>query len=110
PPLIGTMTASDDGILAFCPAIPHFPVMRSVLSSQMLITMSALLSSLALTAFPQENPLGEFAGHTDVGSPKLSGSAGYDAARQEYTLAGAGSNMWFGRDEFQFVWKKMKGD
>ena len=72
--------------------------------------MSALLSSLALSAFPQENPLGEFAGHTDVGSPKLSGSAGYDAALQEYTLTGAGSNMWAGRDEFQFVWKKMKGD
>ena len=75
-----------------------------------LIAMSALLSSLALPAFPQENPLGEFAGHTDVGSPKLSGSAGYDAALQEYTLTGAGSNMWAGRDEFQFVWKKMTGD
>jgi hypothetical protein len=87
-----------------------FPIMRLIPNSQMLIAMSALLPSLALTAFPQDNPLGEFAGHTDVGSPKLSGSAAYDAARQEYTLAGAGSNMWFGRDEFQFAWKKMKGD
>jgi len=85
-------------------------MMRSVLNSTILITMSALLSSVALPAFPQENPLGEFAGHTDVGSPQLPGSAGYDAARQEYTLTGAGSNMWVGRDEFQFVWKKMKGD
>jgi hypothetical protein len=76
----------------------------------MLITMSALLCSPTLPAFPQDNPLGEFAGHSDVGSPKLPGSAGYDAARQEYTLTGAGSNMWVGRDEFQFVWKKMKGD
>ncbi len=72
--------------------------------------MAALLSSSALPAFPQANPLGEFAGHTDVGSPKLTGSASYDAARQEYTLAGAGANMWFGRDEFQFAWKKVRGD
>ena len=63
-----------------------FPIMRLIPNSQMLIAMSALLPSLALTAFPQDNPLGEFAGHTDVGSPKLSGSAAYDAARQEYTL------------------------
>jgi hypothetical protein len=65
---------------------------------------------MALAAFPQENSLGEFDGHTDVGSPKLAGSASYDAARQEYTLTGAGTNMWVGRDEFQFLWKKMKGD
>jgi hypothetical protein len=72
--------------------------------------MSALSSSPAQTAFPQDHPLGEFAGHTGVGSPKLSGSAAYDAARQEYTLTGAGSNPGLGRDEFQFAWKKIKGD
>lgn len=54
--------------------------------------------------------MGVFEGQTDVGSPKLSGSAGYDAPSQEYTLTGAGSNMWLGRDEFHFVWKKMKGN
>ena len=72
--------------------------------------MTAFLSSMAQPGFAQENPLGEFGAHTDVGDPKLAGSASYDAAMQEYTLTGAGSNMWVGRDEFQFVWKKMKGD
>src|SRR5579862_5348867 len=63
-----------------------------------------------LVAVAQEEAVGEFTGHTDVGAPKLAGSTSYDEGRQEYTITGAGSNMWFGRDEFQFVWKKMKGD
>jgi hypothetical protein len=54
--------------------------------------------------------LGQFEGQTDIGVPKLAGSATYDSATQEYTLSGAGTNMWFGADEFHFVWKKMKGD
>ena len=68
------------------------------------------MSSGIFPAFFQENPLGQFEGHTDVGSPKLSGSASYDAANQEYTISGAGTNMWFSGDQFHFVWKKMKGD
>jgi hypothetical protein len=83
--------------------------MRLYSFARMLITMSALLSSTALPAFPQDT-VGEFIGHSDVGSPKIAGSASYDGASQEYTLTGAGTNMWLGRDEFQFVWKKMKGD
>ena len=58
----------------------------------------------------QEYPLGDFDGHTDVGSPKIAGSATYDAATQEYTLAAAGVNMWAQRDEFHVAWKRMKGD
>ena len=58
----------------------------------------------------QENPLGEFAGHTDVGSPKLPGSATHDAARQEYTLAATGTNPASDCFPFQFIWKKMEGD
>jgi TolB protein len=54
--------------------------------------------------------VGQFDEQTDVGVPKLVGSAIYDAATQEYTLSGAGTNMWFGADEFHFAWKKMKGD
>jgi hypothetical protein len=54
--------------------------------------------------------LGQFDGETDIGAPKLAGAAVYDSATQEYTLSGAGTNMWFGADQFHFVWKKMKGD
>jgi TolB protein len=55
-------------------------------------------------------PLGQLDSSSDVGAPKLRGSSTYDATTQEYTLTGAGVNMWGTRDEFQFAWKKMSGD
>ena len=58
----------------------------------------------------QPGPVGQFEGHGDVGAPALSGSATWNAASQEYRLSAAGVNMWGPRDEFQFVWKRLKGD
>jgi len=57
-----------------------------------------------------ESAFGQFEGNGDIGSPAKAGSARYDAANQEYELTGSGVNMWAGRDEFQFLWKRMKGD
>ena len=56
------------------------------------------------------SPLGDFASQTDVGNPALKGSTVYDPETQSYTLSGAGTNMWFDKDEFHFVYKRMKGD
>jgi Tol biopolymer transport system component len=56
------------------------------------------------------SPVGHFDDHSDVGSPALAGSATWNAASQEYRLSAAGVNMWGPRDEFQFVWKRLKGD
>lgn len=75
-----------------------------------LLLMTALAASTALSARSQDAAIGDFTGHTDVGSPKLAGSAVYDAVNQEYTVAGAGANMWFTNDQCHFVWKKLKGD
>jgi len=57
-----------------------------------------------------EDTLGQFEAHADVGSPKIAGTAAYNALSQEYVLSAAGANMWAQRDEFHFAWKKMKGD
>src|SRR5438128_673071 len=54
--------------------------------------------------------LGQFDDHGDIGSPKLAGSAAYNAVSQEYTVSAAGLNMWANRDEFQFLWKRLQGD
>ena len=81
---------------------------RSV--SQRVACLVALASALGSTARAQEGPLGLFESHGDVGSPQIKGSATYNAVSQEYALTAAGVNMWAQRDEFQFVWKKMKGD
>jgi regulation of enolase protein 1 (concanavalin A-like superfamily) len=74
------------------------------------ILMSTLSPLAALSGHAQESPLGAFEGQADVGSPKLAGSASYDPVKQEYALSAAGENVWHNRDEFHFVWKKLKGD
>src|SRR5450432_404950 len=57
-----------------------------------------------------QHPVGIFENSIDIGNPKLAGSASYDQASQTYNISGAGSNIWFNRDEFHFVYKKIKGD
>lgn len=61
-------------------------------------------------AVSQQNSLGAFTGQSDIGNPLHAGQTTYDSAKQEYTIAGAGMNMWAGRDEFHFVWRKLKGN
>ncbi len=55
-------------------------------------------------------PLGIFEGQSDVGSPAIPGASSYDAATASYTITSAGYNIWYGRDEFRYVWKRMSGD
>jgi len=55
-------------------------------------------------------PIGIFDGQTDVGSAIIPGSASYDAGAKQYILHSAGYNVWYQRDEFQFLWKKLSGD
>ena len=62
------------------------------------------------SCFSQATPLGIFEGSTDVGSCRPPGSAAYDPATQEYTIAGSGADIWDKKDAFHFLWKKLKGD
>jgi hypothetical protein len=55
-------------------------------------------------------PIGIFDGQSDVGSAALPGRATYDAATGKYTIDSAGYNIWYNRDEFRFLWKKLSGD
>jgi hypothetical protein len=54
--------------------------------------------------------VGIFEGHGDIGPVRLSGATEYDEVSQRYTITGSGSNMWFDSDEFQFAWRRMRGD
>jgi hypothetical protein len=56
------------------------------------------------------SPTGIFEGRGDVGTVLHAGSVEYDAAKQSYTMAGSGENMWFSSDAYQFAWNKMSGD
>lgn len=58
----------------------------------------------------QQNGLGVFDKAADIGKPKKSGASTYNEATQTYHMSGAGSNIWFNRDEFQYLYKKTGGD
>jgi hypothetical protein len=55
-------------------------------------------------------PIGIFDGESDIGGALVPGSASYDATSGAYTINSAGYNIWYTRDEFRYLWKKMSGD
>ncbi|RRQ48399.1 biopolymer transporter TolR [Maribacter algicola] len=57
-----------------------------------------------------QHTMGIFDRTTAVGDPKVKGKATYDVVNQTYTITGAGTNMWFGTDEFQYLWTTLQGD
>jgi TolB protein len=63
-----------------------------------------------LRAQNANGPLGLFTDHGDVGAVLHAGSVDYNGSMGLYTISGSGENMWFDKDAFQFVWKKVSGD
>lgn len=55
-------------------------------------------------------PVGIFEGQSDVGAALVPGSSSYDPSTKKYTITSAGYNVWYVRDEFRYLWKKMSGD
>jgi len=55
-------------------------------------------------------PIGGFEGQSDIGSAVVPGSASYDPATRRYTIDSAGYNVWYTRDEFRYLWRRMSGD
>jgi len=58
----------------------------------------------------QNTPIGIFSAQSDIGAALAPGSASFDPATRTYTVHSAGYNIWYSRDEFRFLWKKMSGD
>jgi hypothetical protein len=57
-----------------------------------------------------DTSIGIFQGQSDVGGALLPGSASYDPGTRQYTITSAGYNVWYTRDEFRYLWKKMSGN
>jgi hypothetical protein len=55
-------------------------------------------------------PIGLFEGQSDIGGALVPGSASYDPAPGRYTIDSAGYNIWYTRDEFRYLWRRMSGD
>ncbi|MEO6327716.1 MAG: hypothetical protein ABIO55_02235 [Ginsengibacter sp.] len=65
---------------------------------------------LCRVSYSQDNRIGIFDKNADIGKPKNAGSSRYDEASQVYYIKGSGTNIWFNRDEFQYLYKKINGD
>ncbi|MEO7960883.1 MAG: biopolymer transporter Tol [Ginsengibacter sp.] len=58
----------------------------------------------------EHTAIGIFEGQSDVGSALVPGASSYDEGNGAYTIRSAGYNIWYTRDEFRYLWKKMSGD
>jgi len=83
--------------------------MRLTLFFPGIILLSSMIFSILHAQTFRNNPV-SFDGFSDVGHPGIAGSVQYDEAAQIYRLSGSGDNIWFGKDNFSFLWKKMNGD
>jgi len=61
-------------------------------------------------SYSQQDPIGIFDHNADIGKSGNSGYSSYDTASQTYYMKGSGYNIWFNRDEFQYLYKKIAGD
>jgi hypothetical protein len=76
-----------------------------------MVRLAVVVLACTSSMFPQAaGSLGIFEGASDVGTPSHKGSVAYDAAKKEYRVTGGGNNMWAGRDDFFFLWRKVTGD
>jgi Tol biopolymer transport system component len=69
-----------------------------------------LISFIFSTAAAEDTQLGIFHFNSDIGNPKKAGSAVYNPSDQSYNIKGGGYNIWFERDEFHYLYNKIKGD
>lgn len=74
------------------------------------IVLYIILIATFFSSFAPAKKIGVFALNSDIGMPKLMGSSTYDKTSKVYTLRGSGYNIWFDRDEFQFLYKELDGD
>jgi TolB protein len=73
-------------------------------------TIFFFLSFLFSLVAAQNSGVGIFQFNSDIGNPKKAGSAVYNTSDQSYTIKAGGYNIWFERDEFHYLYNKIKGN
>jgi len=97
--------AAPGALRAQTPAVPDWALPSSATHTQ--------VSPPADFHRPGRNfdaPIGIFEGQSDIGAALVPDSASYDAVTKRYTINSAGYNIWYVRDEFRYLWKRMSGD
>jgi len=91
--------------LTFAIASPHVSLLPALICA-----FAAGAINSAARAADQPSPVGVFDGHADIGAVGIPGSTAFDRDSQEYLLSASGGDMWADHDDYQFAWKKVKGD
>lgn len=73
-------------------------------------TLLFIVGAFLAISFMPTKKIGAFEQSMDIGNPKLAGSSVFNRKTKEYNLKGSGYNIWFQRDEFQYLFKKLSGD
>ena len=72
--------------------------------------ISLLMATHLLGLSVVEDQIGIFDGKCDIGKVLLPGNTVYDPKNGSYTVSGSGTNIWFNKDAFHYVWKKVSGN
>ena len=74
--------------------------------------LSGLIAAALLVAHSlfADQSVGQFSNAGDIGAPALAGSTTYDSSIQTYRMSASGINIWGAADQFQYAWRKLKGD
>jgi hypothetical protein len=64
----------------------------------------------AIYTVKAQNQIGIFDNNSDIGICRLEGFSEYSEENQTYKIGGSGTNMWFGKDDFQYLWTTIQGD
>lgn len=97
--------AADDPAAANVPVPPEWSLPGTATRRQVAPPADFRRAS---THFP--GAIGIFEGQSEIGSALVSGSASFAPAANAYTITSAGYNVWYTRDEFRCLWKKVSGD
>ncbi len=76
----------------------------------LLLALPLCFGSAFVHAQNGNHGLGQFQAQQDIGTILHPGSGHYDAANGSYTISGSGANLWFGIDDFHYVWRKISSD
>ncbi len=69
-----------------------------------------LLIMLIIDPVQGQSKIGIFDQHQDIGDCQNPGFATYQSTDQTYLIGGSGANMWFGEDQFHYLWTTIQGD
>ena len=79
-------------------------------SNKNIIVLSIVYLLFTTIVPTQAQKIGMFEKNEDIGNPSLKGNTIYEPKEQTYQMSAGGKNIWGKADQFQFIWKKIKGD